>query len=329
MDAASPPVQSRPRRLVSGEQCSTWSERGAAAWSGELGRGLGPLLGGSESGCRSRTRAGDRAQIGFAPIISLGGSSTDPQDLENLRASIQQLSACSNRSTCAGTGTFSRSSRASAEHTGGSTCRQVDDPRPHPWGRGDHGRGDAQARLVARTFSARTSQSPRESTGITRDLMTRLGLSQEQVAERVGVKRSTVANHLRLLELPETGCGARSSRSRHDGSCQGAPRVARFSRHGTRPRESRSRGACPCTPGGRLASPRKRSSRPGHALPGEESSRIPPWVSRLRQRLRDGGSEREGPDRESARLPRPDRRGVLLQGGARTTAGMPRSALPV
>lgn len=33
-------------------------------------------------------------------------------------------------------------------------------------------------------------------------LMERLGLTQEQVAERVGLKRSSVTNHLRLLELP-------------------------------------------------------------------------------------------------------------------------------
>jgi len=35
------------------------------------------------------------------------------------------------------------------------------------------------------------------------DMMSRLGLKQDEVAERVGLKRSTVTNHLRLLELPE------------------------------------------------------------------------------------------------------------------------------
>ena len=35
-----------------------------------------------------------------------------------------------------------------------------------------------------------------------KDLMDRLGKTQQDVAERVGLKRSTVANHLRLLELP-------------------------------------------------------------------------------------------------------------------------------
>ncbi|HED66903.1 MAG TPA: ParB/RepB/Spo0J family partition protein [Planctomycetes bacterium] len=35
-----------------------------------------------------------------------------------------------------------------------------------------------------------------------RNMMDSLNLTQEQVAERVGLKRSTVANHLRLLDLP-------------------------------------------------------------------------------------------------------------------------------
>lgn len=35
-----------------------------------------------------------------------------------------------------------------------------------------------------------------------RDLMVRLSLTQEDVANKVGLKRSTVTNHLRLLELP-------------------------------------------------------------------------------------------------------------------------------
>lgn len=36
-----------------------------------------------------------------------------------------------------------------------------------------------------------------------REMMDRLGLTQEAVADKVGLKRATVANHLRLLELPE------------------------------------------------------------------------------------------------------------------------------
>lgn len=36
-----------------------------------------------------------------------------------------------------------------------------------------------------------------------RQMMDKLGLTQEQVSERVGLRRSTVANHLRLLDLPD------------------------------------------------------------------------------------------------------------------------------
>ncbi|MCY2959820.1 MAG: ParB/RepB/Spo0J family partition protein [Planctomycetota bacterium] len=36
-----------------------------------------------------------------------------------------------------------------------------------------------------------------------RQMSDQLGLTQEQVADRVGLKRATVANHMRLLELPE------------------------------------------------------------------------------------------------------------------------------
>ena len=43
-----------------------------------------------------------------------------------------------------------------------------------------------------------------------RALMDRVGLTQEQVAERMGVKRSSVANQLRLLDLPEEALEALS-----------------------------------------------------------------------------------------------------------------------
>lgn len=36
-----------------------------------------------------------------------------------------------------------------------------------------------------------------------RDMVSQLGLTQEAVARKVGLRRATVANHLRLLELPE------------------------------------------------------------------------------------------------------------------------------
>jgi len=49
----------------------------------------------------------------------------------------------------------------------------------------------------------REDLDPIEKASGYREMMDKLGLTQEAVAEKVGVKRATVANHLRLLELPE------------------------------------------------------------------------------------------------------------------------------
>lgn len=50
----------------------------------------------------------------------------------------------------------------------------------------------------------RQDLDPMERASGYQQMMKALGLTQEQVAERVGLKRSTVANHLRLLDLPPT-----------------------------------------------------------------------------------------------------------------------------
>lgn len=49
----------------------------------------------------------------------------------------------------------------------------------------------------------RRDLTPLEEAGAFEQLRTRLGLSQAEIAERVGIDRSTVANALRLLKLPE------------------------------------------------------------------------------------------------------------------------------
>ncbi len=49
----------------------------------------------------------------------------------------------------------------------------------------------------------RQSLNPIEKAVAFKDMLDALGLSQEQVADKVGLRRSTVANHLRLLSLPE------------------------------------------------------------------------------------------------------------------------------
>jgi len=49
----------------------------------------------------------------------------------------------------------------------------------------------------------REDLDPIERARAFREMIERLGLTQEQIALRVGLKRATVTNHLRLLELPE------------------------------------------------------------------------------------------------------------------------------
>ena len=49
----------------------------------------------------------------------------------------------------------------------------------------------------------RADLDPLEKARGFQDMMDRLELTQEQVAEKVGLRRSTVANHLRILELPD------------------------------------------------------------------------------------------------------------------------------
>jgi ParB family chromosome partitioning protein len=49
----------------------------------------------------------------------------------------------------------------------------------------------------------RRDLNPIERAAGFRSMCEQLGLTQEQVAERVGLQRSTVTNHLRLLELPK------------------------------------------------------------------------------------------------------------------------------
>ena len=48
----------------------------------------------------------------------------------------------------------------------------------------------------------RADLNPIEKAEAFRDLLSRLRLTQEQAAERVGIDRATLANHLRLLDLP-------------------------------------------------------------------------------------------------------------------------------
>lgn len=64
--------------------------------------------------------------------------------------------------------------------------------------------GDAQMLEVALVENVqRRDLDPLEKARGYQRMMQELGLTQEQVAQKVGLKRASIANHLRLLELPE------------------------------------------------------------------------------------------------------------------------------
>ena len=118
----------------------------------------------------------------------------------------------------------------------------------------------------------REDLSPIELAEAFRQLLEELGLKQEELAERVGVSRSHIANTIRLLQLP-----LESQQLLTDGKISGRPRasvaVARRRRGRRRPRPAgRRRGPL---------GPRDRGARPplrGGAAPSEDAD------GRLRRR---------------------------------------------
>jgi ParB family chromosome partitioning protein len=133
----------------------------------------------------------------------------------------------------------------------------------------------------------RADLNPLEKAQGFKDLMTRLGLSQEQVAERVGVKRSTVANHLRLLELPETVQRALIQDLVTMGHAK-ALLALPDSRAMERVLEKVVREGLSVRQVEGLVRRGSEAAAPDTLSPAKESSRIPPWVSDCEQRLRDG-----------------------------------------
>jgi ParB family chromosome partitioning protein len=124
-----------------------------------------------------------------------------------------------------------------------------------------------------------------------RNMMEQLGLTQEQVAEKVGLKRATVANHLRLLELPEDIQGAlirglitmghaRALLALPDGEAQAAL-LGTIVREGlsVRQTEARVRGGSPT--GGSTPAAAAATAPAEPEAPEEEL----PWVTDLQRRM--------------------------------------------
>ena len=81
-------------------------------------------------------------------------------------------------------------------------------------------------------------------------LMEMANLSQEQIAQKVGKDRSTVANTLRLLKLPPEAQDALARGQHHLGSCPGPPDAGESLRPAASPAASRGVGDLSAGDGG-------------------------------------------------------------------------------
>ena len=179
-----------------------------------LGRGLGALLGGA-SGTVPSTAAGEASN----DVASGAADTTAPQELnvseilpnsqqprvrfepaalESLRDSIKQhgvIQAIAVRKSPEGYELISGERRLKAAKMAGLKTipvvlhTEVNERQSLEWAMVENlQREDLDPIERAKGFEL---------------MMSRLDLGQEEVATRVGLKRSTIANHLRLLELPE------------------------------------------------------------------------------------------------------------------------------
>ncbi len=166
-----------------------------------LGKGLGSLLGaGSDSSQEKKSASAPSQEIPLdeiRPNPRQPRQHMDPEALEELRVSIQQHGVLqpvvvrrvgSHYELILGERRC-RASRMAGRKTIPAVVREdVDDDRMLELALVENvQRSDLDALERAQAFQA---------------LMRDLGLTQEQVADRVGLKRATIANHLRLLDLP-------------------------------------------------------------------------------------------------------------------------------
>lgn len=167
-----------------------------------LGRGLGSLLGGSTPQAAEADAGGNKASE--LPVNDIKPNSQQPRvrfdeaALEGLRDSIKQhgvIQAIAVRRAGDGYELISGERRLKAakmaqlENIPVVIHENVSDQASLEWAMVEN--------------LQREDLDPIERAKGFQSMMSRLGLKQDQVAERVGLKRSTVTNHLRLLELPE------------------------------------------------------------------------------------------------------------------------------
>lgn len=170
-----------------------------------LGRGLGSLLGGQTEQTSAETEAGEpQGPVRTLAIAEVRPNPNQPRKvfdsaaLEELRDSIRNHGIlqpiCVRRTQAGGYEIVAGERRWRAARLAGlqeipaAILDDVDDRRL------------MELALVENV--QRADLDPIEKAQAFKLLIQELGLTQEQVASRVGMKRSSVANHIRLLDLP-------------------------------------------------------------------------------------------------------------------------------
>lgn len=162
-----------------------------------LGRGLGSLL--SQNPAEGSGSTGQELPLDqIKPNPYQPRERFDPQGLEELESSIRQhgvIQPIAVRASRDGYQIISGERRWRAAQAAGLSAipavirESVDD--------------DQMLELAMVENLQRRDLDPIERARGYQQMQERLGLTQESVAERVGLRRSTVTNHLRLLELPD------------------------------------------------------------------------------------------------------------------------------
>ena len=180
-----------------------------------LGRGLGSLLGQTDEAPQAGSRkeqfgaGADEGPAGIGELIAIDSIRRNPDQprkvfeseaLEELRDSIARhgvLQPICVRRVGRGFEIISGERRWRAARTAG--LERI------PAVVRDEVADDVSLELALIENVQREDLDPIEKAEGYRSLMDRVGLTQEQIAERLGLKRSSVANQLRLLELPTEG----------------------------------------------------------------------------------------------------------------------------
>ena len=261
-----------------------------------LGRGLGSLLGGSSPELTSEpetapTPDAEIAVLEIRPNPHQPRETFDPEGLEELRDSIRNhgvLQPVVVRRTADGFELIAGERRWRAARLAGLE-------RVPAVVREDVSDAAMLELALVENVQRRDLDALEKARGY-RSLMERLDLTQDQVAQKVGLKRATVANHLRLLDLPEDLQGAltrglitmghaRALLGLDDGAAQAAL-LGTIVRDGlsVRQTEARVRGG-----GGAEASDADgatqstRSTGSAGSVDAEEPTA--PWVSDLQRRM--------------------------------------------